>query len=270
MKMKRSVAPGHGRIYGKANSLSYADLPKNPFSPFHNLLTLSQLLDKRCDQPLFPSIFFAIFAPHFEPMAIYSKLEDHDLLILMQKGKEAAFTEIYNRYWEKLVAIGYYYTRTKQSAEEIVNDVLIGLWLKREELVIRSLSAYLGTAVKFAVFKAISRRKRREEILAGQVPVIEGHNETEQQLDALFLQDFLAGVVEQLPEKAKLAFKYSREDELSIVEIAGKMDLSPKSVEYHMTKALKAIRDSIRKMNIFLLTTALVMVKQTLFFLSQL
>jgi RNA polymerase sigma-19 factor, ECF subfamily len=200
-------------------------------------------------------------------MAIYSQLEDYELLLLMQKGKEPAFTEIYNRYWERLVATGYYYTRTRQAAEEIVNDVLIGLWLRREELVIRSLSAYLGTAVKFAVFKAISRKKRRDEILAGH-SVSEGHNETEQQLDALFLKDYLEGVVEQLPEKARLAFKYSRDEELSINEIAGKMELSPKTVEYHMTKALKAIRSSIRKMNLFLLTALFAVVNSSFLFLS--
>jgi len=183
-------------------------------------------------------------------MVIYSQLEDKELLLLMQKGQEPAFTEIYNRYWERLVAIGYYYTRTKQAAEEIVNDVFIGLWLRRETVEIRSLSAYLGTAVKFAVFKAIARQKRRDEIMARHSRE-EGHNETEQQLDALFLKNFLEGVIEQLPEKARLAFKYSREEDLSIREIAGRMELSPKSVEYHMTRALKAIRDSMRKMTIF-------------------
>lgn len=188
-------------------------------------------------------------------MAIYSNLSDTDLLLLITDGKEAAFTEIYNRYWERLVATGYYYTRSKEAAEEIVNDVLMGLWLRRASLVIHSLPAYLGTAVKFAVFKAMSRNKRREQVLGGQLSEeteIVGHNDTEQQLDAIFMDEWLRGVVEQLPEKARLVFVYSREEALSVKEIAGKMDLSPKSVEYHMTKALKAIRDSIRKMSIFL------------------
>ena len=72
----------------------------------------------------------------------------------------------------------------------------------------------------------------------------------EEKLDALFLKDFLNGVVDRLPEKARLVFRYSREDHLSIAEIADKMDLSPKSVEYHMTKALKMLREQIKKFNI--------------------
>jgi len=179
-------------------------------------------------------------------MTNYSALDDHDLLLLMQKGKEPAFKEIYHRYWEKLVATGYYYTKNKESAEEIVSDVLMSLWNKREDPQVRSLSAYLGTAVKYAVFKAIVRNKRRQELLQGQLRT-ESDQETEKKLDARFLKDFLEGVVEKLPEKAKLVFKYSREEQLSVSEIANKMELSPKSVEYHMTKALKTLREYIRK-----------------------
>ncbi|MBS1605360.1 MAG: RNA polymerase sigma-70 factor [Bacteroidetes bacterium] len=188
-------------------------------------------------------------------MAILSKTNDSDLLHLLKDGREDAFTEIYNRYWQQLVATGYYYTRSKEAAEEIVNDVLMGLWLRRASLEINSLPAYLGTAVKFAVFKAMARNKKRNQVLGGQLSddaATAAHNDTEQHLDALFMDEWLRGVVEQLPEKARLVFVFSREEELSIKEIAGKMDLSPKSVEYHMTKALKAIRDSIRKMTIFL------------------
>ena len=187
-------------------------------------------------------------------MAIYSNLSDADLLLLIIDGQEAAFTEIYNRYWERLVATGYYYTRSKEAAEEIVNDVLMGLWVRRADLAIHSLSAYLGTAVKFAVFKAIARNKKRKDVLGGQLAgeaEAAAHNDTEQQLDVLFMDEWLRGIVEQLPEKARLVFVYSRDEALSVKEIAGKMDLSPTSVEYHMTKALKTIRDSLRKMSVF-------------------
>src|SRR6187402_2214945 len=92
-------------------------------------------------------------------------LDDPSLLLLVRNGNEAAFKEVYNRYWERLVTIGYYHTKNTQLAEEIVGDVLIGLWQKRSALDIQSLPAYLATAVKFSVFKAIHRTKRREELM---------------------------------------------------------------------------------------------------------
>jgi RNA polymerase sigma-70 factor (ECF subfamily) len=181
-------------------------------------------------------------------MINYAALEDQDLLPLLQKGDERAFNEIYRRYWEKLVAIGYYHTRDKQMAEEVVGDVFIGLWKKRSDLEIRSLSAYLGTAVKYAVFKVVVRHQRRQDILRDQGGP-ESDDEMEKKLDARFLREFLDDVVEALPEKTRLVFRYSREEQLSVTEIAGKMDLSPKSIEYHITKALKILKDSIRKFN---------------------
>ncbi|PYF68995.1 sigma-70 family RNA polymerase sigma factor [Pedobacter nutrimenti] len=186
----------------------------------------------------------------------YTELTDNELLFLMRNNKEEAFTEIYNRYWERLTAIGYYHTKSKSQAEEIVNDVLMGLWLRKKKLDIKSLPAYLGTAVKFSLFKVISREKRRNEIRAMQ-EFPEQHNDTTERLDAIFLQEYLDQIVEHLPEKARLVFKYSREQELSIKEIAKKMELSPKAVEYHMTKALKVLKGSMDKFNRFLFPSPL-------------
>jgi RNA polymerase sigma-70 factor (ECF subfamily) len=175
-----------------------------------------------------------------------STLPDEELLHRLRSGDENAFTEIYHRYWEKLLAIGYYHTQDKQASEDIVHQVMISLWTRRSELKIQSLPAYLATAVKFAVFKAITRDKRRRQLLQDQDVSI---NETslEEKLDARFLQEFLSGIVEELPEKARLVFHYSRDLGLSVTEIAGKMDLSPKAVEYHITKALRSIREALRK-----------------------
>lgn len=168
----------------------------------------------------------------------------------LRSGDEQAFTEIYNRYWEKLLAIGYFHTKDKQSAEDIVHEIMISLWSRRADLEIHSLEAYLATAVKFAVFKSIARDKKRRDILAGTVND-KFIADIEDKLDARFLQEYLHGTVEQLPEKAKLVFTYSRTEELSVAEIARKMDLSPKAVEYHMTKALRALRNKLREIKCF-------------------
>jgi len=185
-------------------------------------------------------------------MPDFPTLNDHELLLLMRNGSEPAFKEIYLRYWEKLVVIGYYHTKNIQSAEEIVGDVLFGLWQKRSTLEIHSLSPYLATAVKYSVFKAIHRAKRREELLEGRGSgAVEVDDETEKRLEARFLQEFVEGIVEKLPEKTRLVFRLSREEQLTTAEIAGKIQLSPQSVEYHITRALKALREQIRKFNIF-------------------
>jgi RNA polymerase sigma-70 factor (ECF subfamily) len=182
-------------------------------------------------------------------MPDYSTYSEDELLQLLKGNDEQAFTEIYNRYWEKLLAIGYYYLHYKQGAEDIVQEVLISLWKRRKELAIQSLQAYLATAVKFAVFKAIVREKKRRERSATQAP-LDDSNETEKNLDARFLQEYLHQLTKQLPEKTRLVFAY-REEKITVNEIAVRTNLSPKAVEYHVTKALRALREGLKKIKLF-------------------
>lgn len=183
-------------------------------------------------------------------MPKYTTLPDDELIKCLQSGDEFAFSEIYNRYWDKLLAIGYYHTRNKQAAEDIVHDVMISLWKRKADVEIDSLQGYLATAVKFSVFKAIARDKRQRDLKAGYV-TDDGVSDIESNLDARFLQEYLHGAVEKLPDKARLVFTYSRIEELSIADIGKKMDLSPKAVEYHMTKALKSLRETLKKIKSF-------------------
>lgn len=178
-------------------------------------------------------------------MRDYSSISEVELVSRLQSGDERAFTEIYNRYWERLLSIGYYHTQDRQAAEDMVHEVMMSLWTRRKSLRIRSLNAYLGTAVKFAVFKSILRERTFQKILE-EKPITEPIVDIGEQLDARFLEDYLHGAVERLPEKTRLVFNY-RQEELSVKAIAHKMDLSPKAVEYHITRALKILRENLKK-----------------------
>src|SRR5215213_4481178 len=146
----------------------------------------------------------------------YTTYKDDELMQLLSKSDAQAFTEIYNRYWEKLLAIGYYYLHDKQGAEDIVQEVMTGLWKRRNNGVIHSLNAYLATAVKFAVFKAITREKKKREAVKALV-VPKHYNETEEKLEAKFLQQLLQRTIEGFPEKTRLIFS-CREEEFRITE----------------------------------------------------
>jgi RNA polymerase sigma-70 factor (ECF subfamily) len=181
-------------------------------------------------------------------MQNYTSFPDDELMKLLKRGDEAAFTEIYNRYWEKLLAIGYYHTKEKSAAEDIVHDVMLSLWLRRNELEVQSLNAYLGTAVKFAVFKSIARARRAEAIETEIY--LEDKTLIEEKLEAKFMEEYLHGAVEQLPEKARIVFQYSRNENFPVQLIAHKLNLSPKAVEYHMTKALRVLREKLQKIKL--------------------
>ena len=178
-------------------------------------------------------------------MNLYKKYTDIQLLQLLNKGDEKAFIEIYNRYWEQLVDIGYYFTKDKQAVEEIVDDVFMRLWKRPENFQIRSLPDYLGTAVKFGVFKLLLKAKRRQSLFKNYTATILSAEE-EQHIEAKFTEAYINGIIETLPKKSKLIYKYSREKGMSVAAISKEMNMNQKAVEYHISKTLKLLRSLFR------------------------
>ena len=178
-------------------------------------------------------------------------LTDAELVQLLAAGKEDAFTEIYNRYWERLLAIAYNLTKDQVLAEEITQEVFISLWKRRSQVQIETLGGYLATAVKFSIFKHIVRQKRRKEILKDAPMMIDNE---EERIYALFLKEYIQGIVEQLPEKCRLVFQYSRQEGMTLPEIADKLNISHKTAEAHLTKALKTIKLNLKLLIPFFLT----------------
>lgn len=172
-------------------------------------------------------------------------LTEKELVTALVSGQENAFTEIYNRYWERLLGIAYNLTKDQVQAEEITQEVFISLWDRRGDVEIVSLGGYLATAVKFSVFKSLVRQRRRQEILKENYTTLLFEN-TEDKIYTRFLKEYIDGVVEQLPEKCRLVFQYSRREGLSVNEVAQRLNISPKTAEAHLTKALKVIRLSLK------------------------
>jgi RNA polymerase sigma-70 factor (family 1) len=176
--------------------------------------------------------------------------DDNELLNLLVEGDEQAFTVIYNRYWRRLIGLAYAHTKDKFLAEEIVQEVFLSLWRRKSSLHITSLPAYLGTAVKFAIFKHVYGEKRRSEIL--NKITFPSSDSIESKINAKFLQEYVDGVVELLPEKCRFVYTQSRNQGLTIPEIAEKMAIAEKTVEAHLTKALKFIRFNLKELLILL------------------
>ena len=94
-------------------------------------------------------------------------LTDAELVDLLKRDSEAAFSEIYGRYWGKLLAVAINRLDDEQEAEECVQDVMTSLWLRRSDINIKhTLSTYLGAAMKYQVIKRLDVRYRRRHQLA--------------------------------------------------------------------------------------------------------
>lgn len=174
------------------------------------------------------------------------ELSDGILLTLLAESNEQAFTEIYNRYWKLLFAIGYSHVRNIQLTEDIVHDVFASLWTHRSTTEIISLQHYLASATKYTVFATIKRKSREQAYLATQAKF---HTEPdpENTIDHKLLLEFIKREAEKLPEKCRLVFKYRSEEGLSNQEVAKRMNTTAKTVANQINRALRQLRSSIKK-----------------------
>ncbi|OXG05084.1 RNA polymerase sigma-70 factor (ECF subfamily) [Flavobacterium araucananum] len=156
-----------------------------------------------------------------------------------------SFTMLYDRYWNKALAIAYNLTKDKSVAKDIVQDVFISFWNRRTTLEINNFDSYLATSLKFSVFSHFEKERRRR-IIREEKLEIKQEAILDEQIESMFTTDYFSNLLEHLPEKCKLVVQYSRIEDMKNAEIAKTMNISEKTVEGHLTKGLKIIRNKFR------------------------
>ena len=172
----------------------------------------------------------------------YGKLSDLELLALLKEGELSAFVEIYDRYWSLLFGAAYNRIKDREICKEVVQEVFIGFWTKKETLCLTAgLSNYLFRAVKYQVIDHFRKQATRRAYQSVQTE--EGSEDSNMQWVLLRdLQQSLDSLVDNLPDKCKSVFRLSKIENRSNKEIAKILDISEKTVEGHLTKALKILR----------------------------
>ena len=180
-------------------------------------------------------------------MSHYVSYSDFELLDLIRSGDKIAFSEIYNRYWKKVFTVASNKIGQLEEAEEIVQDIFISLWNRRESITITtSLNAYLAVSVKYRVIKILAKRSQYNKFADYTTNVIPiAANSTEDWIEFEELKSRLELLVSHLPEKCRLVYTMSRENGMSQKQIAQEFGISEKTVEAHIGKALKALRTGL-------------------------
>ena len=170
---------------------------------------------------------------------------EKQLLNALANGEEEALNTIYQQYWEPLFLKAYSILKDRHACEDVIQEIFIKLWDSRERLNITvSLKAYLFASCRYSIYRQIRSGTVREDIfdhIYEQLQASHSHEELE-------YKEMLAQanhIINQLPDKCKQVYKLSREENLSHKEIAEKMNISPKTVENHITRALHQLRTSL-------------------------
>ncbi|RAJ26359.1 sigma-70 family RNA polymerase sigma factor [Pedobacter cryoconitis] len=177
-----------------------------------------------------------------------SSLSDQELWAEVTAGDCNAFVVLYNRHWSKLHQTAYFYLKDKSIAEEIVHDIYVVLWDRREFLKIKNFRSYIHVTARYHVFKKLKAAK------TSPIDYVEAYTENKSEITAseitekLLQEDFeteLNSYLEKLPKRCAEIFFLSRVKHLVNREIAELLGISKFTVENQITHALKYIRTQI-------------------------
>ncbi len=179
-----------------------------------------------------------------QPTAAYS---DEILLNRLKAGDEAAFTEIYNQYWQQLFFMAHKRLQSGEDAKEIVQNVFLTIWTKREQLSIQSLPMYLAAMTRFAVYRHLANEKRRSDQIQ-QLQLSSRLTEAVFDLDNKQFLEILTQLSNSLPEKYRLVFIHHKMLDRPLEEVARELGVSPRTAEDYVTKVMAIMRQHRRKL----------------------
>lgn len=173
---------------------------------------------------------------------------NHDHLIRgLRAGNRQVFEEIFNTWYDPLVRYCIQRLYNQEDAEEIVQDIFIKLWVRREELNYSpSIKSYL---YRTALNRIINFKEHQQVRNAHRTHVLAASNYADgdsSSINAKEIQWLAAEAVNGMPKKRKMVYELSRRDGLSYAEIAEKMGVSVKTVEAHLTAALMQLRTHLK------------------------
>lgn len=177
-------------------------------------------------------------------MSFQPSYTEQELLKLVAEGDRNAFTQIYNNYRNKIYSIAFELTESTTVSEEIVQDVFLKIWVKRDSLhEVEHFRAYLFTITRNYVFTALKRIARKEsiEVSAVEDAPLYDHDTEDRVLNNEYTR-ILQAAIDRLPEQQKQVYNLIKKEGLKREEAAAALHLSPETVKTHLAQAMRSIR----------------------------
>lgn len=182
---------------------------------------------------------------HREPVIV----DDRTLVAQLRAGEANAIAILFERYYDALCAFAIAYTSSEAEAEEIVHDVFLRVWTLREKLEIHdSVRSYLYSATRNRALNHVQRRhaERRwiDRARANDPAPAMGQAipPADESLQYAELVREVAAAIERLPPRSRQVFLLHRQHGLTYVEIGAALDISPRTVENLIARAVRQLR----------------------------
>lgn len=177
----------------------------------------------------------------------YSGRTDAELFLIFKSGDIKGFNGFFNRHWMALFRLAYKILEDKELAKDVVQETFLSLYENISHKEINQVKAYLLQSVKYQCFMQLRSGRISEKHLSRLQNII-ASNYTEEKMEADELETILNHRIESLPERCRQVFYLSRYQYLSNRKIAERLNISQKTVEHQISKALKTLRVYVDKL----------------------
>lgn len=163
-----------------------------------------------------------------------------------------SFKKLFDKHYSELCSLAYNYLKDVEKSKDVVQEVYIKVWEKKQNLITeKNAHYYLFTSVKNNCIDILRKHKYTlslsDEVVANTLADDEIDNNHDESDKHITVQEFIQKALEELPPKCKIIFMMSRFDKMTYKQIAEKLNISVKTVENQMGKAIRIMREYIKK-----------------------
>jgi len=182
------------------------------------------------------------------------QLSENALIALLKQGNEDAFAEIYTRFWEKMVSYAVRLTKSEEEAADIVQEIFVSLWKKRESIQIKiSLQAYLIGSTRNLCLRFIERNIQTENFEEKLNDQLEDFSQNiEEHISFADLQRQVEKAVAKMPRKMREVYLLSRDEQMSYRQIAEELNIAEGTVKKQISNALKILSENLSRLSLLI------------------
>ncbi len=185
-------------------------------------------------------------------------MSEEQILAELRSGSQKALRTLFDTYYTRLTHYAIRVIGDPSASEEIVQDVFISVWNNRQKSEIKDANSYLTRAVKNRCINHINANHPIHDEVDNFLSIAADFS-ADTSLESAELAGAIDLAEKQLPKQTALVFGLSRHTELTYPQISEELNISVKTVEYHISKALKLIREFlIQKEILLVLLTSLI------------
>lgn len=180
-------------------------------------------------------------------MKEYSQLSDEQLMSEIKAGNMLAFDTLYHKYNRRIYKFAVSILKSSEDAENILQDVFLKLWINRDNVEKYSSVRHYIFSITYNSSITIIRGKMKESRFLESLKNMQDfeHDPVNLEIEYKELEGKLNEIIESLPERQKEVYLLHKVEGLKYSEIAERLNISVNTIENHMSRALKFIRERL-------------------------